>query len=84
MHKSKMKYLVITIDKIVEACLEMVAVNGRTFSLMDGSGFRKIINHILRSMARPPTSAGSIQNKRRTQQKKTRQMIKDELARRFI
>ena len=30
--------------------LELVTINGRLFNLMDDSGFRKILNHLLEGM----------------------------------
>ncbi|KAJ8246955.1 hypothetical protein GJAV_G00257150 [Gymnothorax javanicus] len=34
-------------DSIIDACVELVTVNGRPFSLMDDSGFRKILGPVL-------------------------------------
>ncbi|XP_048884971.1 uncharacterized protein LOC125750773 [Brienomyrus brachyistius] len=40
----------ITPDSLREACVELITVNGRPFSLMDDSGFRKIIDPLLEAI----------------------------------
>lgn len=37
----------ITHKKIIDACVELVTVNGRPYSALDDSGFKKILNPIL-------------------------------------
>lgn len=34
-------------QELIDACVELVTVNGRPFSLMHDSGFKKILNPIL-------------------------------------
>lgn len=38
--------IMITPDKLKEACLELITVNGRPFSILEDSGFKKIVNSI--------------------------------------
>lgn len=43
---------------IIDACIELVTVNGRPYSLMDDTGFKKILNPILNgvnSLKKKPT-----------------------------
>lgn len=38
----------VTADDVRKACLELVTVNGRPFSLMGDSGFRKLVEPLLK------------------------------------
>ncbi|KAJ8338007.1 hypothetical protein SKAU_G00369730 [Synaphobranchus kaupii] len=42
----------VTPDSIMDACVELVTVNGRPFSLMDDTGFRKILGPVLDIMGK--------------------------------
>lgn len=40
----------ITVDKVKDACVELVTVNGRPFAMLEDSGFRKLIDPILEGL----------------------------------
>lgn len=41
-------------EQLIAACVELVTVNGRPFTLLDDSGFRKIINPIVANLPEKP------------------------------
>ena len=57
--KPKQFKVALTSDTIKEACVELVTVNGRPFSLMEDSGFRKIIDPIQNTMGKSVTIKSS-------------------------
>lgn len=48
--KPKQVQVALSPETLKEACIELVTVNGRPFSLMEDSGFRKIIDPIQNAM----------------------------------
>jgi len=44
-------------DALVEACVELVSVNGRPLSLLEDTGFRKILDPILTAINKGSTEA---------------------------
>ncbi|KAG5853100.1 hypothetical protein ANANG_G00069520 [Anguilla anguilla] len=50
--KPRSEQFYITPNSLMEACVELVTVNGRPFSLMDDSGFRKILEPVLDIMGK--------------------------------
>ena len=55
MKKPKQFQVALTPDTLKEACVELVTVNGRPFSLMEDSGFRKRIDPIQNAMGKSVT-----------------------------
>ncbi|KAK5866668.1 hypothetical protein PBY51_020839 [Eleginops maclovinus] len=53
--KPRQVQVALTPETLKEACLELVTVNGRPFSLMEDSGFRKIIDPIQNAMGKNVT-----------------------------
>ncbi|XP_036404855.1 uncharacterized protein LOC118791563 isoform X1 [Megalops cyprinoides] len=52
-----------TVDSLREACVELVTSNGRPFSLMDDSGFRKILDPVLEALGEHVViSSGAVRN----------------------
>ena len=67
------------------ACLELVTVNGRPFKLMDDSGFRKILNPLLKGMrASFSISADNIREKIGVKANDVRYCIKLEVEHRLV
>ena len=82
---SKRVRIQITSERLIEACIELVTINGRPFSYLEDSGFMKIVNPIVKSFAKQPNvSAEGIRNKVPSVAEKTRQMIKEEVAGKLI
>lgn len=40
----------IDMNTIINACVELVTVNGRPYSMLNDTGFRKIIDHVLKGI----------------------------------
>lgn len=49
--KSKYISIELTAHQLMNACTELVTVNGRPFELLEDSGFRKILNPLLKGLA---------------------------------
>lgn len=45
----------IDIKTVINACVELVTVNGRSYSLMDDSGFKKILDPVLNGLKKNVT-----------------------------
>lgn len=46
MTKNTLKQVVLSKEKLIHACVQLVTTNGRPFQLLDDSGFRTIMNPI--------------------------------------
>ena len=72
-------------NSVMNACIELVTVNGRPFGLMDDSGFRKIIGTIENAIGKDfRVSAEIIRSKVPDVAASVRDKIKMEAANRFI
>ena len=66
-------------------CLELVTINGRPFKLMDNSGFRKILNSLLKGMrANFNINADNIREKIGVKANDVRYCIKLEVEHRLV
>lgn len=45
----------ITTKTIIDGCVDLVTVNGRPFSMLDDSGFRKILDPVLKGFKKKVT-----------------------------
>jgi bifunctional polynucleotide phosphatase/kinase len=75
----------ITERQVVNACVEMVTVNGRPFKALSDSGFRKILDPILKGFGGTFTiSPENIRDKVEGKAKEIRDQIKKDVKNRFV
>jgi bifunctional polynucleotide phosphatase/kinase len=75
----------ITERQVVDACVEMVTVNGRPFKALSDSGFRKILDPILKGFGGTFTiSPENIRDKVEGKAKEIRVKIKKDVKNRFV
>lgn len=75
----------ITPEFLVDACLELVTVNGRPFSLMEDSGFRKIIDPLQQAIVNGFTiNSANIREKVSNVAQSERRKLMDELSGRLL
>ncbi|KAH7945724.1 hypothetical protein HPB49_014717 [Dermacentor silvarum] len=82
---SKCVSLEITEDSIMNSCVELVTRNGRPFWLIDDSGFRKIIDPVLKALsAKRAITAETVKDKVQEQAKCKREEISQTLRKRMF
>lgn len=83
--KPKLLHVPITSKALIDACLELVTVNGRPFSLMEDTGFRKIIDPLQQAIGDGFTiNSANIREKVTTLAGSERKKLIDELSGRLI
>ncbi|KAH6948736.1 hypothetical protein HPB50_026094 [Hyalomma asiaticum] len=82
---SKCVLLEITEDSIMNSCVELVPRNGRSFRLIDDSGFRKIIDPVLKALsAKRAITAETVKDKVQEQARSKREEISQTLRKRMF
>ncbi|KAH9378620.1 hypothetical protein HPB48_014698 [Haemaphysalis longicornis] len=75
----------ITDDSIMNSCVELLTRNGRPFWLIDNSGFRKIIDPVLKALnAKRAITAEAVTNRVQEQAKSKREEISQSLKNRMF
>ncbi|XP_040360142.1 uncharacterized protein LOC121048176 [Ixodes scapularis] len=82
---SKCVWLEITEDSIMKSCVELVTRNGRPFRLVDDSGFRQIIDPVLKALgARRAITAATVKDRVQEEAKSKREEISSSLRGRMF
>ncbi|KAL2102072.1 hypothetical protein ACEWY4_003833 [Coilia grayii] len=83
--KPKLVQVPITPEALEDACLELVTVNGRPFSIMEDSGFRKILDPLQQAIGNGfVINSTNIRDKVTTVAQSARKKLIDELSGRLI